>query len=496
MNARPVEEGTEPADVLRTPAAGALVIRGGALRLIGYGAIAALGAVTSIFLLRGLGVDQFGRYATVAAVLAIVSAVSDAGLTAVGLRELALLQRPEERSELLRNLVALRVLLTLCGVFIGVAFVALAGYPYVVIAGVALGGLGVLLVNTQATLMLPLSIALKVGTVTAVEIVKSAVTLCAIAVLAVTSAPLLAYFGVQVLVGIVVLVITPFIVRSARTAMRPRIRGREARRLLRTAGALAIALALNVLYLRFLVVMVSLQTDAHETGLYGTAFRVIELLVGIPPIVVGVAIPVLAVAGGEDLKRFSYAVERMIEVITVGALGLALVVTVLAEPTLRLLGGPAFVAAAPMLQIQVWALVPLSIGSVLSVTLLALGRQRAIAVANAVALAMVLTVGTALIATHGGKGAAVTGVVAETALLLALCWATARADRGLLPRARFLPKPLFAVGAGLATLLLPLPPWVDGIVAGLVFAVVALGVRAVPVEVIDALRRRAPGDAA
>ena len=63
-----------PVDVLRSPKAGALIIRGGAIRSVGYAVSAALGAATSVFLLRGLGVDDFGRYATVGALLAIVSA--------------------------------------------------------------------------------------------------------------------------------------------------------------------------------------------------------------------------------------------------------------------------------------------------------------------------------------------------------------------------------------------------------------------------------------
>jgi O-antigen/teichoic acid export membrane protein len=88
-------------DVLSTPEAGARVIRGGALRGAGYLVGILLGAATSVFLLRGLTVEDFGRYATVAALLGIVSTVTDAGLTAVGARELALRERGPRRTELL-----------------------------------------------------------------------------------------------------------------------------------------------------------------------------------------------------------------------------------------------------------------------------------------------------------------------------------------------------------------------------------------------------------
>jgi O-antigen/teichoic acid export membrane protein len=147
-----------------------------------------------------------------------------------------------------------------------------------------------------------------------------------------------------------------------------------------------------------------------------------------------------------------------------------------------------------MLKIQVWALVPLSIGSVLSIALLALRRQRAIAIANGIALLVVLGLGWVLIDRYQGEGAAVAGLVAECGILLVLVAMIARTNRGLLPRVSFLPRPLIALAAGLATLLVHLPPWIDGAVAGVVFIGVALAVGAVPSEVAAALRRRAPGD--
>ena len=479
--------------VLRTPVAGALVIRGSVARIAGFGAASVLGAVTSVFLLRGLGVDRYGQYATVAAVLAIVSALSDAGLMAVGLREVALAGDAGKRHRLLQNLVALRIGLALLAVVAATIFMLVVGYPGVLVLGTVVGGLGVSLVNVQATAMIPLSVELRVGSVTLVEVAKSAVTLVAVAALAIAGASLFPYFAVQIVVGAVAIALTPKLVGSLRNLI-PSITKAEALPLLREAAPLAVALALNVLYLRMLVVMMSLQASKHATGLYGTAFRVVELFVGIPPIVIGIAIPLLAVAAGEDLERLAYGVQRLTEAVLVGALGFALVVATLAEPTLRLLGGAKYVGAASMLQIQIWALVPLSVSSVLSVALLARRQQRAIALANAVALVVVVALGWFLIRHHGGNGAATAGLVAECSLLVALVVVTLRTSPGLLPRLGFLPRPLFALGVGLLTLLLHLPHWIDGAVAGVVYVIAALVVGAVPTEILTALRRRAPGD--
>jgi len=148
-----------------------------------------------------------------------------------------------------------------------------------------------------------------------------------------------------------------------------------------------------------------------------------------------------------------------------------------------------------MLRVQVLALVPLAIGSVFSFALLSLRRQLAIAAANAAPLLTVLLVGTLLVHEYAGMGAAATGVAAEVVLATALGVLLWRADPSVLPRVRFVWRPLVAAAAGAATLLVPLPTWVDGAAAGLVYTGVAFAVGAVPAEVVAALRRRAPGEA-
>jgi hypothetical protein len=85
-------------------------------------------------------------------------------------------------------------------------------------------------------------------------------------------------------------------------------------------------------------------------------------------------------------------------------------------------------------------------------------------------------------------------VVAESALAVLLLAFLGRASRESLPSGRFLWRPLVALAAGALTLLVPLPDWIDGLAAAVVFTAVAFAVGAVPKEVVLALRRRAPGD--
>ena len=74
-------------------------MRGGLIRGVGFGISSVLGLATAVLLLRYLGVDDFGKYATVSAVLGIVAGITDAGLTAVGSREISVARpRPSGRA--------------------------------------------------------------------------------------------------------------------------------------------------------------------------------------------------------------------------------------------------------------------------------------------------------------------------------------------------------------------------------------------------------------
>lgn len=479
-------------DVLSTPEAGARVIRGGVLRGGGYGVGILLGAATSVFLLRGLGVENFGRYATVAALLGIVAIVTDAGLTAVGARELALRPRGERRVELLGTLLGLRIVLTAAGVALAVLFAIVAGYDRTMVWGTLLAGIGILLVNTQSTSMMPLSVELRLGAVTTFEVLRQALTLVGVAALALAGSALLPYFAVQAVVGASLLVLTPRVVGGVRI-LRPRLARRDAARLLKEALPLAVAIAMNVIYLRLLVIIVSLTESEQETGLYATSFRIFEMLIGIPGLVLAVALPVLAVAGAHDVERLRYGLQRMTEVAVVFSLGLALATYAFAAPVIRLLAGPAYDGAAPILRIQGWALVPLFIGQVAVLALISLRRQRSLALANAFSLALVVLLGLTLTPAFAGRGAAAAGVIAETALAVTIFIVLARAEREVVPRFTFVWRPLVALAAGAAVLAVPgIGDWLRAVLVTCAFAAAALAVRALPYEVLEALRRRDP----
>jgi O-antigen/teichoic acid export membrane protein len=474
-------------DLLSTPAAGGRVVRGGLLRGVGYGVGTLLAAGTSVFLLRHLGRDDFGRYGAIAALLGVVSGVSDAGLTAVGARELALAQG-EERARLLRNLVTLRLAITPIGIAAALVF-ALIAYDRTMVWGTLLGGVGVLLVNTQATMMMPLSVDLRLGAVTAFEVAKAALTFVVVALLVAAGSSLLPFFGAQIPVGAAVILLTPLAV-PLRRGLLPGYDREVARRLLREALPLAVALTMNVIYFRVLMIMTSLLASKAATGLFATSFQVFAVLFSLPLLVLSSALPLLSVAGRDDDERLRFGLQKMTEVALAAAVVFVLVIVALAPMLIPLLGGDQYKGAGPVLQIQAFALIAVFVGQVGQLALVSLRRQSALAWANLSALAVVLVLGAIFIPLWGARGAASAAVVGEAVLAVVVFGFLHRTAPRVMPSLGLVPRIVAAAVPAFLVLLAPAPWEVDLVLSLGVFAALAVVLRAIPFELVHALRNR------
>ncbi len=477
-------------DLLRTPEAGGRVVRGGLIRGVGYVTSTVVGIATAVLLLRYLGVEDFGAYATVMAIVGIVAGITDAGLTAVGGRELAVRSTAVERQHLLHNLLALRVGAATLGVVVALGLTLIAGFGREVVLGTAVAGVGVVLMSVQSMITVPIWVNLRIVSLTAIEVLRNVLTLVGIAVLVGAGAALLPFFAVQIAVA---LILIPVTMRLARVGPRlaAGIRTEMLGLLVRETIPLAVAFAMSVIYLRVLVVLVSLLSTERQTGLYGTSFRIFEILLGAPALILSVALPLLSVAGVEDEERLRYGLQRMTEASLLLAALLVVGIAILAEPAIRLIGGAEYVGAAAVLRVQALALVPLFVGQAWQMGLIAGRAQRAMAVANGIGLAIVVALGLALIPASGAVGAAWAAVAAETVLATVLWVALSRMRPGVAPSLGFAWKVALAAAAagGVGWVLRDLPV-VAAVLAGVVYAAVALLVRAVPPDVFHALGLR------
>lgn len=479
MVASEVEEDAT-VDVLSTSAAGPAVVRGGALRVISYGVGSLLSAGGAALLLHHLGVTNTGRYVTAATIVGVVGGVSDLGLNAVGLRESATLDR-HQRVELFADLLGLRVVLTSLGLMIAAALVSF-GYSSEILIGVLLAGFGLMLQTIQDNLSLHLLVTLRLGTVAVLEVLRQALITLGMLLLVLGNGHLLSFLGLSIPVAAIMLAITARLVRRERSA-RPHFSWQRWRPLVMRILPYSAAAAMSVIYFRVAVLMVSQLADGRQQGLFGTSFRIIEVLTLVPAIVAGAAFPVFTRAATEDQQRFVYGIGKVFEVGLIVGVGVALTLGIASPFILRVLGGAEYAPAAGVLTIQGIGLGATFVGLVWANGLLSLALYRHILALNAAGLAGIIVLLALIVPGHGAEGAAVATAAGEIGAALGGGAILIRRHPGLASSLRAIPRVLLAAVVAAAALAFPdLSALERAIVAGVLYLVALLVLRAFPPE--------------
>ena len=477
------------ADVLSSPEAGAKVIRSSVIRASGNVAGILIGIGTATLLLHHLGVRESGRYVTVMSLVAIAGTIADAGLNLTGSRDLAL-RDPGERRVLVANFLGLRLAFAPIALALLVAFALVAGYPARMVAGTALGGTGYFIIATADVGLLPLMVELRSGGLAIVDLLRQVITLAGVALLVALGAHLTPFFAIQIVVGLAVAATVPMLA-GRRAFPRPRFDRAEQRRLLTKGLPVAVASVLAQLYVRLVIVLMSLISSARQTGYFGAALRAMDSLVGLPGLVAAVALPLLAAAAREDPVRLRYAIRGLNQGAVIAGVLIVIVSVRAAEPVMALIGGPSFRPTGAVLRIEVGSLLFISLYSIWAIALIALGREWDLILANVLGLVAVAIAAAALVPAFAALGGAAAAVGGDAVLAALIYWRLRlAAGRIALPRA-FLARVLAAAAASSLVLVLPgLPDLLAAALAGFVFLAVGLLIGMVPAEVRTALHAR------
>jgi O-antigen/teichoic acid export membrane protein len=473
--------------VLDTTAAGPLIIRGGALRVVSYAAGVLLTVASAALMIRHLGATDFGRFATVMALVGIVAGLAEAGLTTIGVREYSV-RAGEARRSFMSNLVGLRLVVASAGALLAVGFALLAGYDETMVLGTLAAAAGLVVLIFQTTLTIPLQAALKLGTVSALDLARVVATVVFIVVLVLADAGLVAFLAVSIPAAGVTLAFTVPVARGTMPFV-PRLDRAEWWPLLRDALPVTAASVIGVVYYRVSIIVTSLLASETETGYFGASFRIVEVLIAVPGLLVTSAFPLLARAARDDRARLGYALQRMFEVALILAVGMALAVVAGAEIAIDVVAGDEFGPSVEVLQIQGIGLAATFFVATWGFALLSLRRHAAILIANAVALALVVGLTLALVPELGADGAAAATAVAEVALAAIYGFVLMRSHPELRVSLGIVPRVLLAGALAGLVVVAGLPALVSLAAAMAVYVVALILLRAVPAELSDAMAR-------
>jgi O-antigen/teichoic acid export membrane protein len=465
----------------------AIAIRGGAVRVIGYvaGVLVSLGSAT--ILVRDLGIATFGRFVTVTSLVALVGGVTEAGIYVYGIREFDARSEPDRR-HLLANLLTMRLVLTVIGVAGAACFGLAAGYREALVLGILVAGAGLLVQVNADVLSISLQAQLQLGRLTAVELSRRLLTLLLIGLLALLGAGVLPFLAASTVSGALALALLAWIVRSSIT-IRLNMDWRAWRELFAETLPLALASSIGAIYFYVTVIIMSLIAPAGQTGLFATSFRITQVALGVPILLMTAIFPLMARAHAAHEPETGETVGKVFTVAVICGVWMSLAMAIGAPFIIDVVAGTQARGAVVVLQIQASVFIASFISTSSGLALVSLHRYRAMMLASTSALVLNVVLGLWLVPALGARGGALADVITEAVVSIGLTAALIRAvPRHQISSSVALPLVL-ATGLSATVLFLPVDPVTRVIVATIIYFAVLLLIGAIPTEVTQAARR-------
>jgi O-antigen/teichoic acid export membrane protein len=395
---------------------------------MGKGGAMIVGFLSFALLTHYLGVVGFGYYRTVLNYLSTASIAANLGLYPIVLRELSQDRAPQ--SYILSNAMALRLVTSSCCLFVAAVLSYLLPYDAVVHQAMLMGILGFVSLEVTHVLLAVFQQHLQQWQAALAEVIGAGITLIAVGMVIYLRGGVLAAVGTMV-IGHLAWAACAWHFAYRLTPFRLTWSGAEWQYLLKAALPLAGIQILNLMYLRIDAVILSLYQPASDVGVYGVASKLLEMGMTLPYMFAGLVMPLLSQHAHHNPTAFRRYVSTAFEVLSVAACSLATGFYVFAPHLIAWVGGVEFQGAIGVLQLFGAAIALYCLSSILIFAVTALGQQRLMMRAYAMAAAVSLLTYMLLIPQYSYFGAALGRIIAEAIIVLSTANIVAREIGGL-----------------------------------------------------------------
>jgi O-antigen/teichoic acid export membrane protein len=149
------------------------------------------------------------------------------------------------------------------------------------------------------------------------------------------------------------------------------------RKIISKSWPLAITIVLNLIYLRADTLILSLLKGVKEVGLYGAAYKIIDVLTTVPFIFAGLILPILTAAWLENNHiYFKKVLQKSLDFMALLVIPLVIGAQFLGQPVMLFVAGRDFAAAGAILKILAFAVAAIFLGTMFSHAVVALDKQK------------------------------------------------------------------------------------------------------------------------
>ncbi len=334
-----------------------------ALALFGFG-----------LMTRYLGQEGFGYFSTVYAFLMIFGILVDLGLQ---MTTTQLISDPKENeSQILSNALTIRFVTSL--IFLGFASIIVLFFPYpkIVKLGVSLAAFGFIANNLLSTLTTLFQKHLIIHKIVIADVMGKIIQLVILIGVIHFDQGLLGVIIAVAFDSIVALTIA-FFLASKQVVLRPSFQLVVWQKILTKAWPIALSIALNLVYFKGDIFIMSLIRTQQEVGIYAAPYRMLEVLINISYLFMGLVLPILATAVAiKNFDKLKIAVQATFDFLIILTIPMIVGGYFLSRPLMILMAGPEFAISGDILKILLLATGAIFIAGSFGYVVVALEKQK------------------------------------------------------------------------------------------------------------------------
>jgi len=382
-----------------------------------------LGLIAIAIITRDLGQVGFGEYTVAMTFLSFFGIIADLGLTLVTVQ---MISRPGiNEQKMLSNLLSLRLVSAL--IFLGLAPITVLLFPYSanIKLAVMIAAGSFLFIALNQILVGLFQKYLRLDKVSIAEVASRLVLLIGVII------SIKFKFGLSgIMLATLIASAVNFLLLFAFSRKISRIKlgfnfalwGE----IISLSWPLALTITLNLIYLKadtFLLSIIPRQSELGiiaEVGIYGAAYKVIDVVITFPFMFAGIILPIITLAWAKERQTdFKNVLQKSFDAMLILALPMIVGTLLLAKEIMVLIAGQDFAASGPVLQILILSAGAIFMGIMFSHAIIAINKQKKIISAYLFVALSSLIIYLIVIPRFSYFGAAWATLYSETAIGLA-----------------------------------------------------------------------------
>ncbi len=350
------------------------------VQIIGKVISTTLALLAIAIITRELGQTGFGEYTTILTFISLFAITADLGLTIITVQ---MISKPDADEEyILGNLLGLRLVTAL--LFLGIAPIIVLFLPYSdqIKNGVAIISLSFLFIALNQVLVGLFQKKLSMDKVAISEAISRLFMVGGVIVALKMNTGLTGILIATVLANLVSFLFHFYFSRKY-AIIKLRFNLGYWKKILILSWPLAMTITLNLIYLKTDTLLLSIIKRKSEigiiaeVGLYGAAYKIIDVLITLPFMFAGVVLPILtALWAKKETENFKNVLQRSFNAMAIIGLPIVFGTQFIAEEIMVLVAGKDFALSGPILQLLIVSVGLIFLGNMLAHGVIAIERQK------------------------------------------------------------------------------------------------------------------------